>query len=291
MTETTTRWAAIDSPEELALRLSAKGYLAGEGLVAAAFLALAMRRPLFLEGAPGVGKTDFARKVALALDARHIRLQCHAGIDATQALYDWNFPKQILALRAEVGAGSLYTEDYLVRRPILRSVEGPPTVLLIDEIDRADDEFEALLLEFLEDYRVSIPELPGLHERECEAKPLVVLTSNRTREVGDALKRRCLYHWIDHPTPAQEEEILRLRVPLIAPALAERIAAGMKRVRGHRELSRPPGVAESLDLATALVARGAQALTPGGLDAAISTVVKQHDDHDLIRDGLLGEGP
>jgi MoxR-like ATPase len=291
MTEVHKGWPVIDSPETLATMLSDVGYLPGDGLVAAAYLALRMGRPLFLEGDPGVGKTDFARKIAAALGARCIRLQCHAGIDASQALYDWNFPRQILALRAAGDEGDrsallpgLYTEEFLQRRPILQSLEGDAAVLLIDEIDRADDEFEALLLEVLEDYTVGIPELGDV---KAGITPLVILTSNRTREVHDALKRRCLYHWITHPDAELEERILRRRVPDLPEELARQIAAGMRRVRSGKNVTKPPGVAESIDFASALTASGAATLTPAMVDATISTVVKHHDDQDVVRRLLL----
>ncbi|WP_327010862.1 MoxR family ATPase [Dactylosporangium sp. NBC_01737] len=292
MTDVTTGWPVIDSPEMLTGMLADRQYLAGEGLAAAAFLALRMGRPLFLEGDPGVGKTDFARKIAEALGARCIRLQCHAGLDVSQALYDWNFPKQILALRAageEAGDRAaqlrgLYTEEFLHRRPILQALEGGRTVLLIDEIDRADDEFEALLLQVLEDYTVGIPELDDVR---APFPPLVILTSNRTREVHDALKRRCLYHWIAHPEPELEERILQRRVPALPEELARQIAAGMQRVRAAKNVAKPPGVAESIDFAEALTARGAATLTPATVDAAVCTVVKHHEDLGVVRQLLL----
>ena len=293
MNDVTTGWPLIGSREELAARLTAVGYLPGEGLVAAAFLALQMGRPLFLEGDPGVGKTDFARKIAQALGARAIRLQCHAGIDAAQALYDWNFPRQILTLRAGEGGErttvpDLYREEFLQRRPILQALEGGPAVLVIDEIDRADDEFEALLLEVLEEYTVGIPEIG---EIRAEVTPLVILTSNRTREVHDALKRRCLYHWIDHPEPPEEVRILRARVRKLPEALAQQIAAGMKRLRTAKSVTKPPGVAESIDFAQALTADGATALSPGAVEATICTLVKHQDDRDEVRRLLLAAAP
>jgi MoxR-like ATPase len=281
----------INTPADLAELLSRQDYLAGDGLVQAAFLALRMGRPLFLEGDPGVGKTDFARRMAEGLGARFIRLQCHAGLDASRALYDWNFPRQILALRSAGDVddrGSLlrglYTEEFLQRGPILQALKGGPAVLLIDEIDRADDEFEALLLEVLENYSVGIPELD---EVRAETPPLVVLTSNRTREVHDALKRRCLYHWITHPEPDLEARILRRRVPELPAELARQIAAGMSRVRAHEAVTKPPGVAESIDFATALSTHSATTLDPATVEATVSTVIKHHDDHDLVRRLLL----
>ncbi len=285
MTETTPGWPPIDRPDTLATMLSDRDYLAGDGLVEAAYLALTMGRPLFLEGDPGVGKTDFARRIADALGARFIRLQCHAGLDVTQALYDWNFPRQMLALRAaEHGDRTrllpgLYTEEFLHRRPILQALAGGPAVLLVDEVDRADDEFEALLLEVLEDYRVDIPEFG---EVRADTTPLVVLTSNRTREVHDALKRRCLYHWITHPSPELEARILRRRVPKLAEALSHDIAAGMARVRASPAVTKPPGIAESIDFASALAARRTGTLNPATVGAALSTLVKHHDDQDVI---------
>jgi MoxR-like ATPase len=282
-------WPDVTSPQQLAALLRRVDYLADEGLAAAAFLALRMRRPLFLEGEPGVGKTSFAQKIAQALGARPIRLQCHGGIDASQALYDWNFPRQILTLRAaEDGARNgivkqLYSWDFLVRRPILEALENGPAVLLIDEIDRADDEFEALLLEVLEANSVSIPELG---EIRATIPPLVILTSNRTREVHDALKRRCLSHWIPHPDPDREVEILRQRVAALPDDLARQIADGMHRLRAARDLAKTPGVAESIDLAHALIETGATALTPTALSVTLSTVVKHHDDQAPVRDLL-----
>ena len=292
MTYSTSDWPPVAGPEELGELLSRQKYQPDKGLSQAAFLALRMGRPLFLEGDPGVGKTDFARRIAAALDARFIRLQCHAGLDATQALYDWNFPKQMLALRAAEGnwldrttaVTSLYGREFLQHRPILRALQGGRAVLLIDEIDRADDEFEALLLEVLEDYEVDIPEFGTV---QADVRPLVVLTSNRTREVHDALKRRCLYHWIAHPEPDLEIRILRQRVPDLPDDLAGQIAAGMRRVRRSAAVMKPPGVAESIDFAVALTACAAEALDPNSVDAAMSAIVKHHEDHDVVRRLLL----
>jgi MoxR-like ATPase len=283
------------SLSDLAEKLDQVGYLADDGLVAAAFLAKRLNRPLFLEGDPGVGKTAFAQAMADVLGARLIRLQCYGGIDMAQALYDWNFPRQILALRAasegdraEVVA-TLYTEDFLVRRPILDALEHGPSVLLIDEIDRADDEFEALLLEVLENGSVSIPEIGTIR---AEAPPLVILTSNRTREVHDALKRRCLYHWIAHPDFAREVAILHRRVDKLPDQLARDIAAAMERLRAAKDLVKTPGVAESIDLARAAVELGGTALTPEIADAAVGTVAKHHDDRVEVRRRLMdGQNP
>jgi MoxR-like ATPase len=292
MTDATTAWPVIGNRAELTARLTATGYLPGPGLVAAAYLALRMGRPLFLEGEPGVGKTDFARRIAEALGARSIRLQCHAGLDATQSLYDWDFPRQILTLRAaedgdRTTVPELYREEFLQRRPILQALDGGPAVLVIDEIDRADDEFEALLLEVLEDYRVGIPEIG---EVRATVTPLVILTSNRTREVHDALKRRCLYHWIDHPGPDEEARILQARVPDLPDGLAAQIAAAMQRLRTSATVIKPPGIAESLDFAGALTVAGATTLDADSVDATISTVVKHQDDRAEVRGLLLDAG-
>jgi MoxR-like ATPase len=282
----------IGSPAELTEKLTAQRYLPGDGLAEAAYLALKLGRPLFLEGDPGVGKTDFARKLAGALGIGYIRLQCHSGLDASQALYEWNFPRQILALRAiddpdrrEEMLDRLYAPSYLLRRPILRALQDGPAVLLIDEIDRADDEFEAVLLQVLEEYEVTVPEL----EEPITAKtpPIVLLTSNRTREVHDALKRRCLYHWINHPRPDEEEQILLLRVTDLSERLAREIAEGMRRVRDDPHVTKVPGVAEALDFASALVAGEFDHLTEGAVRATVSTVAKDHGDRELIARRLL----
>jgi len=238
-------------PGELAAALEASGYLPDEGLATAAYLALRMHRPLFLEGDAGVGKTSLALALAYVFHAELVRLQCYEGIDAAQALYDWDFPRQVLHLRAAEAASdgrldqaelerSLYDRRYLVARPILRAIEHAPSVLLVDEIDRADDEFEAFLLEVLADNAVTIPELGTIR---ADVPPLVVLTSNRTREVHDALKRRCLYHWVPHPGFEREVAILRRRLPDITERLARDVAAATKRLR-DADLLKPPGVAE-----------------------------------------------
>jgi MoxR-like ATPase len=282
------------SPTELAHALEATGYLTDEGVATAAFLALRMGRPLFCEGEPGTGKTSLAAALAEALHLRLIRLQCHEGIDAAQALYDWDFPRQLLHLRtleaasaghleAESAERSLYTERFLLARPLLRALTEAPCVLLVDEIDRADDEFEAFLLEVLDEYAVTIPELG---EIRAATPPLVVLTSNRTRDVHDALKRRCLYHWLEHPDLAREIAILLRRIPGIAETLADQVARAVHVLRGM-ELVKPPGVAESLDWARALRELDRDVLDAQTAAATLGAVVKYHEDLERVaRAGL-----
>ncbi|HWD07173.1 MAG TPA: MoxR family ATPase [Amycolatopsis sp.] len=281
---------SLASPEQLTAALDTTGYLADEGLATAGFLALRLRRPLFCEGEPGTGKTSLALALSAALDLPLVRLQCHEGIDAAQALYEWDFPRQLLHLRAlEAAEGgrldadtaerSLYTERFLLARPLLRALTTAPCVLLVDEIDRADDEFEAFLLQLLDEYTVTIPEYG---EVRAEQPPLVVLTSNRTREVHDALKRRCLYHWLEHPDLSREITILRRRIPGIGETLARQVADAVHRLR-EMDLLKPPGVAESLDWARAL-----QALNRTELDATVAArtlgaVLKYSEDLDRVR--------
>jgi MoxR-like ATPase len=281
------------SPAELATRLRATGYLPDDGLATAAFLALRMDRPLFCEGEPGTGKTALAQALAQVLDAPLIRLQCHEGIDASQALYDWDFPRQLLHLRAlEAAAGvsaekldadaveaSLYDPRFLIARPVLKALQTSPSVLLIDEVDRADDEFEAFLLEVLTEHAVTIPEVG---EIRAKSPPLVVLTSNRTREVHDALKRRCLYLWLDHPDVTREIAILRSRLPGVPERLAGQVAAAVRRMR-QLELLKPPGVAESLDWARALQLLGADELDVASAAASMGAVLKYREDADRVR--------
>lgn len=284
-----TSWAPVDSPAELAGALDRVGYLADAGLATAAFLAMRMGRPLFCEGEPGTGKTSLAAALAEALGVELIRLQCHEGIDATQALYDWDFPRQLLHLRAlEAGSGgeldpdaaekSLYSRRFLLARPLLRALEDAPCVLLVDEVDRADDEFEAFLLEVLGENAVTVPELG---EVRAEVPPLVVLTSNRTREVHDALKRRCLYHWLEHPDLPREIAILRRRLPGIGERLAGQVAAAVRRLRAA-ELLKPPGVAESLDWAEALLALGRDELDAAAAAVTLGAVLKYREDTDRV---------
>jgi MoxR-like ATPase len=283
-----------ESPTALAEALRSTGYLADEGLATATYLALRMGRPLFCEGEPGTGKTALAQALAEVLGAELIRLQCHDGIDASQALYDWDFPRQLLHLRAlEAAAGSdrldvdaveasLYDPKFLLARPILRALQTTPAVLLVDEIDRADDEFEAFLLEVLTEHAVTIPEIGEVRAKE---PPLVVLTSNRTREVHDALKRRCLYLWLDHPDVAREIQILHARLPGLPDRLATQVAVAVRKLR-EAELIKPPGVAETLDWARALQLVGATELDVDSAAATLGAVLKYREDADRVRDRL-----
>ncbi len=264
------------------------GYLADEGLATAIFLALALHRPLLLEGEAGVGKTEVAKVLSRWTGGELVRLQCYEGIDVSQAVYEWDYSRQLLHLRAvEAGGGAvvedeLWSERFLVRRPLLQAIAhtGPvPPVLLIDEVDRADDEFEAFLLEVLSDFTITVPELGTFH---AERPPVVVLTSNRTRDVHDALKRRCLYHWIDHPTFERELAILRRRVPEASAALAGQVAAAVEELR-TLELYKPPGVAETIDWAAALHALGRRELTETAADATLGTILKYREDQERVR--------
>ena len=279
-----------ESPEVLSSALDRVGYLADRGLATAAFLALRMGRPLFCEGEPGTGKTSLAVALAAALEVPLIRLQCHEGIDAAAALYDWDFPRQLLHLRALESAAadgpldvdaveaSLYTSRFLLARPLLRALREAPCVLLVDEIDRADDEFEAFLLEVLGENAVTIPELG---EVRAEVPPLVVLTSNRTREVHDALKRRCLYHWLEHPDLQRELAILRRKLPGIDERLAAQVSGAVRRLRAM-ELLKPPGVAETLDWAQALLALGRADLDTESAALTLGAVLKYREDADRV---------
>jgi MoxR-like ATPase len=281
------------SPAELTRDLASTGYLADEGLATAGFLALRLARPLFLEGEAGVGKTAFAQALAEATGAHFVRLQCYEGLDVAQALYDWDFPRQILHLRAVEAAAAttgkapdqetleagLYDRRFLVARPLLQALELSPCVLLVDEIDRADDEFEAFLLEVLADAAITIPELGRI---AAATPPVAVLTSNRTREVHDALKRRCLYHWVEHPDFDREVTILRSRLPGITDRLAAQVAVATGRMRAM-ELIKPPGVAESIDWAGALIALGARSLDPETAAATLGAVLKYREDNDRVR--------
>jgi MoxR-like ATPase len=295
--------AGFASPDALADALRGTGYLPDEGLATAAYLALVMGRPLFLEGEAGVGKTALARALAEVTGRPIYRLQCYEGLEASQALYDWDFGRQLLHLRAAEAAhatgsarpddvaaleASLYDRRFLLARPLLQAVEDSPSVLLVDEIDRADDEFEAFLLEVLSDFTISIPELGTVR---AEVPPLVVLTSNRTREVHDALKRRCLYHWLEHPDFEREVAILRRRLPDVTEQLARQVARATAQLR-TLDLVKPPGVAEAMDWAGALHALGARELDPDTAARTLGAVLKYREDtdrvHSLARGALFG---
>ena len=277
----------VSRSQELRERLQGEGYLADEGLSTAIFLALKLGRPLFLEGEAGVGKTEVAKVLSRLLDTTLIRLQCYEGIDVNQAVYEWDYARQLLHIRTAEAFGAeedrqrfedeLYTRQFLVSRPLLQAIEyedSTPPVLLIDEVDRADDEFEAFLLEILSDFAITIPEIGTIH---ASRPPVAVLTSNRTREVHDALKRRCLYFYIDHPGLEREVDIVRLRVPGADERLARQVATAVQGLRSM-DLYKPPGVAETLDWTEALVALGAKELDEALIEATLGSVVKYRED-------------
>lgn len=282
-----------DSTAAVIEGLAEQGYLADEGLATAVLLSLAMRRPLLLEGEPGVGKTEVARALAWWTGGELLRLQCYEGLDAAQALYEWDYPRQLLHLRAAEAAGTLaadatavedelYTERFLVRRPLLDALSdrhAVPPVLLVDELDRADDEFEAFLLELLADASVTIPELGTITAPD---PPIVVITSNRTRDLHDALKRRCLYHWVDHPSLDRELAIVRSRVPEAADLLAREVAVLTAELRSIG-LFKPPGVAETIDWVRALTTLGRTSIDAASVDASLGVVVKHREDLDRVR--------
>jgi MoxR-like ATPase len=274
--------------------LLAQSYLPHRGLSTALFLSLAINKPLLLEGEAGVGKTELAKAFARASRARLIRLQCYEGLDVSHAVYEWNYARQLLHIRAAqegtVDERELFVPEFLIRRPLLEAIgSDEPAVLLIDEIDRADDEFEAFLLEVLSDFQITIPEIGTITARR---RPAVILTSNRTRELHDALKRRCLFHWITHPSLAREIEIVRLRVPGVSERLAAATAAFVAGLRGM-DLAKAPGVAETIDWTQALVALGCEELDATVVEQTLGAVLKHHEDLELLRDetmlALLGQ--
>jgi MoxR-like ATPase len=287
-------FAGLTSVSEVRNALGAQSYLADEGLATAVFLALSLQRPLLLEGEAGVGKTELAKVISAMTGGELIRLQCYEGIDASQAVYDWDYSRQLLHLRAAEASGEaktknadalegeLYNERFLIKRALLRAIDNSdtPAVLLIDEIDRADDEFEAYLLEVLSDFQITIPEL-GTYR--AATPPIVILTSNRTRDVHDALKRRCLYHWVDHPSFEREVSIVRLRVPQATESLARQVAAAVESMRSLN-LYKPPGVAETIDWATALGQLGVSELDEATVAATLGTVLKYREDHERVRE-------
>ncbi len=264
--------------EELRNGLARERYLADDGLATVLFLALRLRKPLLVEGEPGVGKTELAKALAAAAGAPLLRLQCYEGIDVHHALYDWDYPRQLLHLRAG-GSGPLYAEEFLVRRPLLEALAAPGTVLLSDELDRADDEFEAFLLEFLSDFQVTIPEIGVVR---AEQPPVVIVTSNRTRELHDALRRRCLYHWIDHPDLVREIAIVRARLPELPERLVRQVCGFVQELR-WLDLYRVPGVGETLDWAQALHALGQDGVDGEAADRTLGSLLKARDDLERVR--------
>ncbi len=295
-----THFASVD---DALARLAGQGYLASRAVATTVFLGQAMEKPLLLEGEAGVGKTELAKAIASARGARLIRLQCYEGVDAAQALYEWNYPRQLLHIRlasaedGEAGATgerraalerSLFGEEYLVRRPLLEAIlaeDEEPPVLLVDEIDRADEEFEAFLLEVLSDFQISIPELGTLAARR---RPYVVLTSNRTRELHDALKRRCLYHWLDYPDVEREQAILMARVPGVAEGLARQLCEFMRLLR-ERDFYKRPGVAETIDWAMALMALSRDTLDEDAVEQTLGCIFKYRDDVERFRESNIGQ--
>jgi MoxR-like ATPase len=289
-----------DTIGELEKRLDDQDYFADESLVVAIHLAVQLGRPLFLEGEAGVGKTEVAKVLAGMGGTELIRLQCYEGLDVGQALYEWDYARQMMAIRlleasghgAEATPDDIMSREYLIARPLLQAIEasteGHRPVLLIDELDRADEEFEAFLLELLSDFQITIPEIGTI---KALSRPIVVLTSNRTREIHDALKRRCVYHWIDYPTPAKEAEIIIRKVPDLEGRMAVSLAEAMRRLR-EMELFKPPGVAETLDWAESLRLLEAGELSPATIDRTIGVVLKYKDDIDMVRsagvDSLVG---
>src|ERR1051326_8813910 len=286
----------MDRPESVASLteiLRQGGYLADRGLATALFVSLNLQRPVLLEGEVGVGKTEVAKVLADVFGRRLIRLQCYEGIDTHQALYEWDYARQMLQIRAlserqladDSSVDQLFGPRFLLERPLLEAVRaGDRAVLLIDEVDRADDEFEAFLLEILADFQITVPEIGTIR---AETPPLVVLTSNRTRELHDALKRRCIYHWVGHPSPEREVEIVLVREPAVSATLARKVVAAVNRLR-ELELAKPPGVAETIDWVRTLGVLGETELSARTVDDTLGAVVKERDDLELVRANLDG---
>jgi MoxR-like ATPase len=284
----------VSSVEDLGMSLGKQDYLADDALATSLFLALRLPQPLLLEGEAGVGKTEAAKALADVLETPLIRLQCYEGIDASEALYEWNYPRQLLAIRLADTTGEkmkeedLFGEDYLIRRPLLQALQHPgprPAVLLIDEIDRADADFEAFLLELLAEATVTIPEIGTI---TAEHPPIIILTSNRTRDLHDAVKRRCLYQWIDYPTPSREVEIVRRRVQGVSETLAVQVAEAVSRMRDS-DIQKPPGIAEAIDWVAALDLLGIDKLDEETMDRTLGSVLKYSEDQEVIRAAGLGE--
>jgi MoxR-like ATPase len=290
--------AVPQSIDATAALVADAGYIADRSLVTALYLAIAMKRPLFLEGEAGVGKTEIAKVLASSLGRELVRLQCYEGLDAAAAVYEWNYPRQMMAIRLAEASGhgkdsglarDIYGPDFLIKRPLLRAIApdgGQAPVLLIDELDRTDEPFEAYLLEILSDFQITIPEIGTIKAGEA---PIVIITSNRTREVHDALKRRCLYHWLDYPTAERERAILRVKVPEAGEALGAQVVSFVQMLRGL-ELFKPPGIAETIDWAQALMTLNARELTAGNVDETLGVVLKYQDDIARVRGDVAAQG-
>ncbi len=277
------------TPESLVKAMEEQMYVADQQLALAVYLSLKLEKPLLIEGEPGCGKTEVAKVLAGILKTDLIRLQCYEGITASQALYEWDYPRQLINIRLLEGKRSpeeiteeIFSEKYLLKRPLLRALlyDGPnPPVLLIDEIDRSDEEFEGFLLEFLAEFQVTIPELGTITAKK---KPIVIITSNRTREVGDGLRRRCLYLYVTYPSPEKERKILSMKVPQLSPSLADEVVAFVQRLRQVNELSKKPGISESIDWANALNVLGVEKLTPSVVESTLSCLIKNEDDLRIV---------